>query len=145
MILKEGTKEKINTPKTVADLVNKTLEMEDWAGKEREHLWSIGLDSQNRVKYLELVSIGTDAETFLSTKQILRNAVLYGVKGIIVAHNHPSEGLEVSTEDITATLKLQEACKILDIILLDHVIVTKDSYSSMKAMGELSNILRKEN
>lgn len=138
MILQENTKEKVNTPKTVAELLWKVLEMEDWAGKEREHLWCIGLDVQNQVKYLELVSVGTESQSLLSNKQILRNAVLYGVSGIVVAHNHPSGSIHSSAEDREATKELKSACKILGIQLMDHVIITEDSYSSMRIAGDLA-------
>ena len=50
--------------------------------------------------------------------------------GIIVAHNHPSGNLKPSSEDIKITKQIEEAGKILNIQLLDHLIITQNSYLS---------------
>jgi DNA repair protein RadC len=54
-----------------------------------------------------------------------------------LAHNHPSGDLEPSEEDLTVNKRLVEAGKLLGIEVLDHIIVTKDSYMSFKEKGLL--------
>jgi DNA repair protein RadC len=49
---------------------------------------------------------------------------------IIICHNHPSGNLTASTADINLTKKVKEAAKFFDITLIDHIILTKESYSS---------------
>lgn len=137
MIIKENTKEKITQPQKVVDLLNGAMSIEDEAGKDREHLYCLGLDTRNQLKYLELVGIGIQNQALISPKEILRNAVSRGVRGIIISHNHPSGNPIPSTEDLLVTRKLKEACEVLGIILYDHVIFTEDSFHSMKDVGDL--------
>ena len=56
--------------------------------------------------------------------------------GVIVAHNHPSGTLKPSQSDLDITKKLSTALKTLDVVLLDHVILTADGFYSMKNKGD---------
>jgi DNA repair protein RadC len=53
----------------------------------------------------------------------------------IVVHNHPSGKLEASKSDIKITKQIKEALELIDVLLLDHLIVTEDCYLSMQAYG----------
>lgn len=57
--------------------------------------------------------------------------------GVILCHNHPSASLKPSSQDIAITKKLKEGGNLLDIRLLDHIILTKDSYFSFADEGLL--------
>ena len=61
---------------------------------------------------------------------ILKNAVECNATVIAVAHNHPSGSVRPSKEDINLTKKIKEACEIMDIKLLDHVLVGEHSSSN---------------
>ena len=63
-------------------------------------------------------------------KLILSVALKTLASGIIMVHNHPSGNLKPSTADINITEKLKSACKLLEIELLDHLIITRDNYFS---------------
>ena len=63
-------------------------------------------------------------------KLILSLALKTLASGIIMVHNHPSGNLKPSTADINITEKLKSACKLLEIELLDHLIITRDNYFS---------------
>lgn len=63
-------------------------------------------------------------------RQVLQGALLTNSAALIVAHNHPSGNLRPSRMDRELTSKLADACKILDIKLLDHIIVTSHGYYS---------------
>ena len=54
------------------------------------------------------------------------------ISAVVIAHNHPSGEVTPSAEDIEITKQLAHAGKILGISLLDHVIITKDAYTSVK-------------
>ena len=56
---------------------------------------------------------------------------------IAVAHNHPSENKKASRQDIELTNKLKEACKLMDIQLLDHLILCGEDYYSFADQGLL--------
>ena len=70
-------------------------------------------------------------------KIILKEAIEKTASGIIVCHNHPSGNMKPSQSDIKLTNKLKEACKLVDIPLLDHVIVSFSSYYSFADEGLL--------
>ena len=55
---------------------------------------------------------------------------------IILIHNHPGGSVEPSKEDINITKRIKEAGDIIGIDLLDHVIITEDNFSSLKALKE---------
>jgi len=56
---------------------------------------------------------------------------------VVVAHNHPSGNPEPSEEDIKITRRLVESGKILGIEVLDHIIIGKDAFISLKTKGLL--------
>jgi len=64
-------------------------------------------------------------------------ALQASASSIIVAHNHPSGNLKPSENDRKMTDKINGACKLLDINLLDHIILTTDSYYSFAEEGQL--------
>jgi DNA repair protein RadC len=64
--------------------------------------------------------------------EMLRQALLKKSSRIIVAHNHPSGNNEPSTEDLNVTTKLLAACNFIGIDLLDHLIITDESYRSLR-------------
>ena len=66
-------------------------------------------------------------------REVFRPAIEYSAAAIVLAHNHPSNIATPSTQDIEITQQLIQAGKILGINILDHVIITKDTYVSISA------------
>lgn len=89
------------------------------------------LNRNNRVLGLAHVSQGGVSGTILDPKVIFAIAIKANATLIIVAHNHPSGNLTPSNEDIAITKKLVNGGKLLDIIVADHLIITKDGYYSL--------------
>ena len=83
------------------------------------------------------LSQGGITSTVIDVRMILVTALNCGATGLIVSHNHPSGALKSSEQDDTLTKKLNEACKIMDLRLLDHVIVTSKGYYSYVDEGKL--------
>lgn len=105
-------------------------------GKEKkEHFLILSLDNQNCLIRENTVSIGTLNANLVHPREVFKEAIQSSAAQIIVAHNHPSENPEASPEDIALTRRLEEAAKIIGIELLDHVIVTKNKFSSLKEQG----------
>lgn len=94
--------------------------------------------ANNTIGWTRHTSGGT-ASTVVDAKMILAEALLCGASGLMFSHNHPSSNLLVSREDINMTKKLSEACKIMDISLIDHIIVSGDlsGYYSFADEGQL--------
>ncbi len=98
---------------------------------KREELRAIYLNSRQRLIHEELISIGGIDSVKVSIRNILQPAIELSIKSFIVLHNHPSGEIEVSEDDILFTRKLQKASKLVNLQLLDHIIISKDSYISM--------------
>lgn len=100
--------------------------------KEQEHLMAIYLNNQNQIVDERVISIGTKNRSLASPSDILRYAVRCNASAIIVAHNHPSGSVAPSGNDREFTRTIMECCKLFEIVLLDHVVVGRDTYYSFR-------------
>jgi DNA repair protein RadC len=91
----------------------------------------------NKVLGIFEVSSGGIAGVNVDPKLIFVAALKAGACGIILAHNHPSGNLDASQPDCDFTKKINQGCKLLDICLLDHIIITSESYFSFADEGIL--------
>ena len=97
---------------------------------DHEECWILFLSRRNTIiKRMRLTSGGA-TQTVIDNKQILRNAILLGANGVIIAHSHPSGDPHPSRADTIATRALTTACESLDILLLDHIIIANTKYYS---------------
>jgi len=78
------------------------------------------------------ISQGGISGTVVDSRIVAKYAVESLATGVILAHNHPSGNLKPSTQDIELTKKINAGLELLDIKLLDHVILTEESYTSLK-------------
>ena len=102
---------------------------------EKEHLIGIYLNSKNEIIHKETISIGGINSNNFHPREIFKPAITYGATNIILAHNHPTGDATPSKSDIILTRKLLRAAKILRIELVDHIIIGKDNFSSLKKLG----------
>lgn len=112
-------------------------------GKKVECLYVLSLDLNNRLIKLNLLSLGTISQSLADVREILRYSLLNNATSIVLVHNHPSGSLIPSQDDKNLTERLSKACFLSGLVLLDHVIVTENSYFSFKSHG-ISNLPRKE-
>ena len=95
------------------------------------------LNQANKVLGICNISTGGVTETVVDSKLIFLYALKANATRIIVAHNHPSGSLKPSSADISLTKKLNEGARLLDLSLLDHIIITAESYYSFADEGKL--------
>jgi DNA repair protein RadC len=107
-------------------------ELKDIRENKKEHFVTFYLDTRNQEVKRDIVSIGTLNYNLVHPREVFEPAVRNLAAGIILAHNHPSGCLEPSDEDLSLTRRLVQAGKLLGIEVLDHVIVTRDAFSSFK-------------
>ena len=98
--------------------------LQDMRNLQKEHLRGIYLNSHNRILRDEVISIGTVNSNIIHAREVFRPAIECNAAAIILA---PSK------EDSAVTVDLVRAGKILGITILDHVIITKDSFASVSA------------
>lgn len=97
----------------------------------------IYLSTKNHIIAEDTVSQGTLNATVVTPREIFHGAVRRMAAAVILAHNHPSGDPVPSQEDLTFTKRLVDAGKVMDIAVLDHVIIGKGRYVSLKEKGVL--------
>ena len=101
----------------------------------QEHFVCITLSGSGNVINSRVITIGLLNHSLVHPREVFRDAITDSAHSIIVAHNHPSGSLEPSHQDIAITNQLKDAGTLLGITLLDHIIVSKNGYLSMKDRG----------
>lgn len=95
------------------------------------------MNRANRVLGIMCISKGGLCGTVVDIRMILQTALKVNCSSICLAHNHPSGSTQPSNEDIRLTEKLKQACKLIDLQLLDHLIMTEETYTSFADQGLL--------
>jgi DNA repair protein RadC len=104
--------------------------------KEAQEVFGILiLNTKNKVVAVHEVSRGTLNSSMVHPREIFKPAVLHNAAGIVCFHNHPSGDTEPSKEDIEVTERLVMAGEIMGIIVMDHIIVGDDEYTSLRDIG----------
>ncbi|MBN1581067.1 MAG: DNA repair protein RadC [Anaerolineae bacterium] len=127
MIENGGDRAQIRSPADAANILMSLI-----GDAEQEHLVVMLLDTKNRVIATPTLYIGNVNTSIIRTAEIFRQAVRRNAVGIIVAHNHPSGDPSPSPEDVQVTEHIVEAGKLMDIDVLDHLVIGKARYVSMK-------------
>lgn len=119
--------------KTRDDIVN--LFMEELQNEKNEVLKIVMLDNKNIIKKISCIAVGSESNIFTNIKAILAEPVKIQIPKIILIHNHPSGNPLPSSEDIEFTRKLEKAAKLLDIVLLDHIVIGDGTYQNIELSG----------
>ena len=104
---------------------------------DHEECWVIFLNQSSRIIRKQRVSVGGLASTQVDVRLILREALKVCATSLILVHNHPSGNVRPSADDDRLTMALQQASKILNIKMLDHVIYADDQHYSYADEGRL--------
>lgn len=99
---------------------------------DQEHLILLILNAAQEIRGYKVIASGSQDHVLVDTKVLFRNALLLGASGIILAHNHPSDQLEPSTHDLEVTKTVVEGGRTLDIDVFDHIIYTRNGYTSLR-------------
>jgi DNA repair protein RadC len=121
---------KITSPADAANLL-----MSEMSLLEQEHLRLLLLDTRNQVLAMPTIYIGSLNTSVVRVGELFRSAIKENAAAIIVAHNHPSGDPAPSSEDVRVTRQIVEAGQLLDIDVLDHVIIGRQRYVSLKERG----------
>ena len=115
------------------------MEMFNCNAYPQERLWMIALDNQLRIQAGFTVSIGDYHETFATPAEIGVRALLSSSRRIMLAHAHPYGTHEPSEVDIRTTKRIKHAMDILGIDLLDHLVIGREGFTSIR-----NEIIRRE-
>lgn len=131
---KSNVKEDIRIIKP--QMIYEIEEVQEIKDAVQEHLLYIGLDHKNGVRNIRIIGIGTNAGVNVDSKDIVRNALINANAKVVLVHNHPSKSLKPSEPDLLMTNTTRNLLKDFNIDLVDHIIVTSESYCSMRELGE---------
>jgi DNA repair protein RadC len=114
--------------RTAEDVYAHTVDMRNFT---KEHLRGLYLNAHYQLVHDETISIGTVDASIIHPREVFRPALAYSAAAVILVHNHPSGNAAPSDADIAITHQLREAGKLLGIDLIDHVVVTSDTFISI--------------
>ena len=97
---------------------------------DREHFVVLLLDAQNQVIGLNTVAIGSLTAATVHPREVFKPAILANANAVMLCHNHPSGDLAPSEQDLTLTRLLVLAGQALGIKVVDHLIISDNTYLS---------------
>ncbi|MBC7764143.1 DNA repair protein RadC [Microbacteriaceae bacterium] len=127
----------IDSDQPIIDSPEKAAEqLSDIRDKKQEYFVCLTLDGANRLIAKRIITIGTLTASLVHPREVFADAITDRAASIIVAHNHPSGNLKASDADIEITNRLKKTGEVLGIQLLDHVIITRSSLTSIDNSGK---------
>lgn len=107
------------------------------SGLNYEQFRVIFLNRKNKLILDEIIQSGTIDKAMVFPREIVKRAIELGAGAMILIHNHPSGDPTPSKSDIDATINIQKAAKLMDILLYDHIIIGKNQHYSMRSNKNL--------
>ena len=105
--------------------------------KKQEHLVALYLNTQNQIIHQQTIFIGSATRSIAEPREILHYAIKHMATSLILVHNHPSGAVAPSRNDDHVTKLVKDACDLIGIVLLDHLIVSHSSYFSYREKTDL--------
>ncbi len=126
----DGTRPEVTSPERAADLLAPVL-----GGRDRERCVALLLDTKHRLLRTSVVSIGSIDHTFMSPREVYRDALLANAAAVVIGHNHPSGDPEPSRDDERVTGRLVRAGELVGVELLDHLVLGGADWVSLARRG----------
>lgn len=105
--------------------------LKDMGSMPKEQLRGLYLNSRYQLIHDEIISIGSVTANIVHPREVFRPALEYNASAVILAHNHPSGDSTPSAEDRAITKQLVAAAEMIGIELLDHIVISDNSYTSI--------------
>lgn len=125
--LKMEQKEKISSPQDVLTFFQTNIGF-----SKDEIIYALFLNASNKILLHQPVSKGVVNRSAIYPRKIAELALKCNATSAIIAHNHPGGSCKPSQNDIIATEAVVKALKTIDVVLLDHLIITNNGYYSFK-------------
>ncbi|MBQ3295826.1 MAG: DNA repair protein RadC [Erysipelotrichaceae bacterium] len=122
----------INSPEKLVDYLRFSL-----AYSQQEEFFVIFMNNRGNVIKSEVMFKGSSNSATVGIDEILRKALLLKARGMIIAHNHPSDNCTPSGADIELTTRLCDSCSMMGLILHDHIIISQTGYFSFRQQSML--------
>jgi len=128
---------KILSSQNVYSIMQAVLLRQTKIRRKQEYVWTIGLNEDLDIEYIELVALGKLNTVTVEPVELFSIAVQKRCTRLILVHNHPTGNLKPSKTDLALTKSLKAASKILKIEIIDHLIISEKGYMSFADDGLL--------
>jgi DNA repair protein RadC len=129
-LLAADDRPEVTSPEAAADVLVPPLR-----GRDRERCVAALLDTKHRLLEVVTVSVGSIDHTFMSPREVFRDALLANASALVLAHNHPSGDPEPSRDDELVTRRLVRAGELVGVEVLDHLVVGGARWISLARRG----------
>lgn len=117
----------LSSPQIAAEVLMKEI-----GGKDLEHMAIAVLNVMNEVLAIKVIAVGTATEVLASPRSIFKAVLDLGGTRFLLAHNHPSGSSKASVDDLKLTEQVLQCCAVMDIAMIDHLVVTKKEWYSIR-------------
>jgi len=111
--------------------------LQRYAESQKEQLICLYLNARYQLVHQEVLAVGALNQLVISPRDVFSPIKNYPIASIILAHNHPSGDPTPSEDDVAFTKRIKDSADLLGIELVDHIVIAKTSWASMKEKGEL--------
>jgi DNA repair protein RadC len=125
---------KIVSPESAYLIARDLLKMHE---ETEEYMHMLCMNNKNVVTGILQISHGNVNSAIVGTREVFQKALLANAVSIILMHNHPSGDPMPSNEDIKVTERLVEAGKLIGVDVLDHLVIGRGRYTSLKETGRM--------
>lgn len=129
----KGKEQLLSTAEAV-EFCNQNFNMENLM---QEHVYLIGCNTHQIITGVFLMNKGMMDKSSVGLKEVLTALLLTGSSRFMLVHNHPNNDLTVSNADMRITSQLMYLSALLEVEFLEHAIVTRNGYTSMKEEGKM--------
>lgn len=124
------------TPLSNSEIIYKMMR-HHIGNEDHEEIWALYLDRKHCLLSKRRISMGNSTSSIYDPRPIIKHALFENAESIVMCHNHPSGNLTPSPQDDNITRGLRDACKLMNIRMLDHIIVTVNGYYSYADNGRI--------
>jgi len=125
----------VNSAEDIYMIMRQILRRENKIGQGQEHFWMVGLNQANKILYIELIALGSANMAGINPREAFRMAIYKLAVQVIMVHNHPSGNVTPSIEDQDLTDHFIQAGKFLKAEVIDHLIISDETYYSFVDSG----------
>ncbi len=124
----------------VYHVMQQILLRENKIRRNQEHFWVVGLNTKNKILFIELIGLGAVNRVNADPPDVFRMAIYKLAAKVILVHNHPSGNATPSKGDHEFTDRLLKVGKLINIDVIDHLVITEDRYTSFEDKGIMDQL-----
>lgn len=131
---------KILNADDVYKIMQQILLRENKISRNQEHFWVVGLNTKNKILFIELIGLGTVNRVNANPPDVFRMGIYKLAVSMILVHNHPSGDLTPSQADLDMTDRMLKVGQLINIEVLDHLIISEKGFTSFENINAMQQL-----